>query len=262
VHWLKVHEIPQMGPASKGKAIVNLLNLEKHENIATTVAVRDFPDSHNLIFATEKGTIKKTQLSAYSNPRSGGIIAIRVDEGDRLLDVRVTDGDKTILLATAKGFSIRFSEKDTRALSRATRGVRGISLRKGDKVVSMETLDPEAGEVLSVAEKGIGKRTPVDQYRLQKRGGKGIINLKVSEKTGEVIGAKQVRAEDGLMLITQEGKIIRIAVDGVRVSARSTQGVKLIDLEGEDRLVSIARLSEREDEVVGEEPETDSEPVN
>ncbi len=262
VHWLKVHEIPQMGPASKGKAIVNLLNLEKHENIATTVAVRDFPDSHNLIFATEKGTIKKTQLSAYSNPRSGGIIAIRVDEGDRLLDVRVTDGDKTILLATAKGFSIRFSEKDTRALSRATRGVRGISLRKGDKVVSMETLDPEAGEVLSVAEKGIGKRTPVDQYRLQKRGGKGIINLKVSEKTGQVIGAKQVRAEDGLMLITQEGKIIRIAVDGVRVSARSTQGVKLIDLEGEDRLVSIARLSEREDEVVGEEPETDSEPVN
>jgi len=262
VHWLKVHEIPQMGPASKGKAIVNLLNLEKHENIATTVAVRDFPDSHNLIFATEKGTIKKTQLSAYSNPRSGGIIAIRVDEGDRLLDVRVTDGDKTILLATAKGFSIRFSEKDTRALSRATRGVRGISLRKGDKVVSMETLDPEAGEVLSVAEKGIGKRTPVDQYRLQKRGGKGIINLKVSEKTGEVIGAKQVRSEDGLMLITQEGKIIRIAVDGVRISARSTQGVKLMDLEGEDRLVSVARLSEREDEVVGEEPETDSEPVN
>ena len=266
VHWLKVHEIPQMGAASKGKAIVNLLNLEKEEKIATTVAVRDFPADHNLIFATQKGTIKKTQLSAYANPRSGGIIAIKIDEGDRLLDVRVTDGDKTILLATAKGFSIRFSERDARPMGRATRGVRGISLRKEDKVVSMETIEPEGGEVLSVAENAVGKRTPVDQYRLQSRGGKGIINLKVSEKTGEVIGAKQVKAEDGLMLITQEGKIIRIAVDGVRVSARSTQGVKLMDLEGEDRLVAVARLSEREDEVVGEEPspgsETDSEPVN
>ena len=262
VHWLKVHEIPQMGPASKGKAIVNLLNLEKEESVATTVAVRDFPDSHNLLFATEKGTIKKTQLSAYSNPRSGGIIAIKVDEGDRLLDVRVTDGNKTILLVTAKGFSIRFAEKDTRAMGRATRGVRGIALRKGDKVVSMETLELEGGEVLSVAERAIGKRTPVDQYRLQGRGGKGIINLKVSEKTGEVIGAMQVQPEDGLILITQEGKIIRIAVDGVRVSARSTQGVKLMDLDGEDRLVSVARLSEREDEVVGEEPPPESEPVN
>ncbi len=262
VHWLKVHEIPQMGPASKGKAIVNLLNLEKQENIATTVAVRDFPASHNLIFATEKGTIKKTQLSAYSNPRSGGIIAIKVDEGDRLLDVRVTDGEKTILLVTAKGLSIRFAEKDARAMGRATRGVRGISLRKGDKVVSMETLEMEGGEVLSVAEKAIGKRTPVEQYRLQRRGGKGIINLKVSEKTGEVIGAMQVQPEDGLILITQDGKIIRIAVDGVRVSARSTQGVKLMDLDDEDRLVSVARLSEREDEVVGEDPNTESEPIN
>ena len=262
VHWLKVHEIPQMGPASKGKAIVNLLNLEKQENIATTVAVRDFPANHNLIFATEKGTIKKTQLSAYSNPRSGGIIAIKVDEGDRLLDVRVTDGEKTILLVTAKGLSIRFAEKDARAMGRATRGVRGISLRKGDKVVSMETLEMEGGEVLSVAEKAIGKRTPVEQYRLQRRGGKGIINLKVSEKTGEVIGAMQVQPEDGLILITQEGKIIRIAVDGVRVSARSTQGVKLMDLDDEDRLVSVARLSEREDEVVGEDSNTESEPIN
>jgi DNA gyrase subunit A len=251
-----------MGPASKGKAIVNLLNLDKQENIATTVAVRDFPEDHNLIFATEKGTIKKTQLSAYSNPRSGGIIAIKVDEGDRLLDVRVTDGKKTILLVTAKGFSIRFAEKDARAMGRATRGVRGISLRKGDKVVSMETLELEGGEVLSVAERAIGKRTPVEQYRLQGRGGKGIINLKVSEKTGEVIGSMQVQPEDGLILITQEGKIIRIAVEGVRVSSRSTQGVKLMDLEGADRLVSVARLSEREDEVVGEDQNKESEPVN
>jgi len=262
VHWLKVHEIPQMGPASKGKAIVNLLNLEQQESIATTVAVRDFPENQNLIFATEKGTIKKTPLSAYANPRSGGIIAIKVDEGDRLLDVRVTDGDKTILLATQKGFSIRFSERDARPMGRVTRGVRGISLRKGDRVVSMETLEPEGGEILSVAEKAVGKRTPVDQYRLQSRGGKGIINLKVSNKTGEVIAAKQVLPEDGLMLITQEGKIIRIAVEGVRVSSRSTQGVKLMDLEDDDRLVSVARLTERADEVVGEDQGADSEPVN
>jgi DNA gyrase subunit A len=178
------------------------------------------------------------------------------------LDVKVTDGDKTILLATRKGFSIRFSEKDARPMGRATRGVRGISLRKGDRVVSMETLEPEGGEILSVAEKAVGKRTPVDQYRLQSRGGKGIINLKVSNKTGEVIAAKQVLPEDGLMLITQEGKIIRIAVEGVRVSSRSTQGVKLMDLEDDDRLVSVARLTERADEVVGEDQGADSEPVN
>ena len=147
-------------------------------------------------------------------------------------------------------------------MGRATRGVRGISLRKGDKVVSMETLELEGGEVLSVAERAIGKRTPVEQYRLQGRGGKGIINLKVSEKTGEVIGSMQVQPEDGLILITQEGKIIRIAVEGVRVSSRSTQGVKLMDLEGEDRLVSVARLTEREDEVVGEDQNKEIEPVN
>ncbi len=258
VHWLKVHEIPQVGPAAKGKAIVNLLNLDPSEKLATTVAVREFSDELFLIFATESGTIKKTDLSAYSNPRSGGIIAINVDKGDRLLDVRVAEKGETVLLATARGFAIRFRESDARSMGRATRGVRGIKLRKGDRVVAMETLREDGGEILSIAENAVGKRTAVEQYRLQGRGGMGIINLKVSGKTGEVISAKQVRPDDGMMLITQEGKIIRIGVDGVRVSGRSTQGVKLMDLHGEDRLVAVATIADRDDD----EPDEPDEPVN
>ncbi len=253
VYWLKVHEIPQLGPAAKGKAIVNLLSLATTEKIATTVAVRDLTEERFLLFATEKGTVKKTELAAFSNPRAGGIIAINIDEGDRLLDVRVIGEDATVLLATAKGFAIRFAEKDARPMGRPTRGVRGIRLRPGDRVVAMEALESDGGEILSLAENAVGKRTLVESYRLQRRGGKGIINLKVSKKTGEVIGAKQVRPEDGLMLITQEGKIIRINVAGVRVSGRSTQGVKLMDLEGEDRLVAVAKLAERDGEEEGEE---------
>ena len=263
VHWLKVHEIPQAGPATRGKAIVNLLNLDKKEKLATTLAVREFSDREYLLFATEKGTVKKTELSAYSNPRAGGIIAVNIDEDDRLLDVRRTNGEKTVLLATAKGYSIHFPEADARPMGRATRGVRGISLRNEDRVVAMEVLDPEGGELLSVAERAVGKRTVVSQYRLQSRGGKGIINLKVSAKTGEVIGVKQVLPADGMMLITQGGKIIRIGVDGVRVSGRSTQGVKLMDLDSEDRLVAVAKLAERdEEEEIEALADNEPEPVN
>ncbi len=264
VHWLKVHEVPQMGPAAKGKAIVNLLKLEKEEKIATTVAVRTFSEERYLIFATEKGVIKKTALSAFSNPRGGGIIAIKVDAADRLLDVRITDGERSILLATAKGFAIRFPEKDARPMGRATRGVRGMTLRRGDRVVAMEPLEEEGGEILSLAENAIGKRTPVRAYRLQRRGGKGIINLKISSRTGEVVGAKQVLPGDGLMLITQEGKIIRISVDGVRVSSRSTEGVKLMDLDGDDRLVAVAKLGEGEEDDFSEEDDAGpaGQPVN
>ncbi|MDH3522271.1 MAG: DNA gyrase subunit A [Acidobacteriota bacterium] len=244
VYWMKAHEIPQMGPASRGKAIVNLLNLESDDRLATTVAVREFTPDQYLIFATEKGTIKKTRLSAYSNPRAGGIIAINIDDDDRLLDVRVTGGENDIMLSTAKGFSIRFPEADARPMGRATRGVRGIKLRKGDRVVSMESLTGE-GEILSIAENGIGKRTRVNEYRRQSRGGVGIINLKISPKTGQVLAAKQVTPEEGMMLITHGGKIIRINVDGVRVSGRATQGVKLMELDAGDRLVSVAKLGER-----------------
>jgi DNA gyrase subunit A len=250
VHWLKVHEIPEAGPAARGKAIVNLLELEPTERLATTVAVRTFPDDRYLVFATEKGTVKKTELSLYANPRVGGIIGINIDEGDRLLAVRETDGKKDILFATAKGFAIRFPESDARSMGRATYGVRGITLREGDRVVGMEALDRN-GEILSVTERGFGKRTPVDEYRLQSRGGLGIINLKVGPKTGEVIGARHVTASDGLMLITQEGMIIRINVSGVRVVGRSTMGVKLMNLSTDDRLVSIAKV-EREEEALVE----------
>ena len=250
VHWLKVHEIPEAGPAARGKAIVNLLNLEAQERVATTVAVREFPEDRYLVFATALGTVKKTELSAYANPRVGGIIGINIDEGDRLLGVRETDGTKDILLATAKGFAIRFPESDVRSMGRATYGVRGLTLREGDRLVGMAALDPH-GEILTVTERGYGKRTPIEDYRKQSRGGLGIINLKVTPKTGEVVGARFVTESDGLMLITQDGMIIRINVSGVRLVGRSTQGVRLMNLYGEDRLVAIAKV-EREEEVLVE----------
>ncbi len=243
MYWIKVHEIPEAGPNTKGKAIVNLLELEKHEKVATTVAVRDFEPDRFLVFATERGTVKKTPLSAYANQRAAGIIAIQIDEGDRLLTVRVTDGTREILIATANGLAIRFPESEVRAMGRSAYGVNGIRLREGDRVVTLEALEPD-GEILTVTEKGYGKRTPLDDYRLQGRLGFGIINLKVSEKTGAVAGVRQVAPGDGLMLITQEGKIIRLNVEGIRVIGRSTQGVKLMDLEGEDRLVAVAKLAE------------------
>ncbi len=246
MYWLKVHRIPELGPASRGKAIVNLLELSAEEKVATTVAVRGF-ESGYLVFATVNGKIKKTELQAFSNPRAGGIIAIRVEEDDRLLDVRVSDGEHDVLLATADGLSIRFSEKDARPLSRATRGVRGIQLRSGDRVVGMETLEA-GGDILTVTERGSGKRTALEEYRLQSRAGKGIINLKISEKTGKVVGIKQVRPEDGVVLITQGGKLIRINVDGVRRIGRSTQGVKVMNLRKNDRLVAFAKVVERDDE--------------
>ncbi|MCM2270027.1 MAG: DNA gyrase subunit A, partial [Thermoanaerobaculia bacterium] len=247
VYWIKVHEIPQAGPAAKGKAIVNLLQLTTDEKVAATVAVRDFSDDRFLVFATERGTIKKTPLSEYANPRAGGIIAINVEKGDRLLDVAVTDGSKDLFLATEKGMSIRFPESETRPMGRATTGVRGIKLRKGDRVVGMAVLEP-GGAILTVAERGVGKRTPVEEYRTQGRGGLGIINLKIAAKTGPVVGVRMVVPGDQVLLITEEGMIIRTAVDGIREIGRSTQGVKLIDLEGKDRLVALAKVVERDDE--------------
>jgi len=243
MHWLKVHEIPETGAAAKGKAIVNLLNLEANERLATTVAVREFRDDRYLLFVTANGTVKKTELSAYANPRLGGIIGINLDPGDRLLAVRETDGSQDVLLATARGFAIRFPESEVRPMGRATHGVRGIRLRPRDRVVGAAILEA-AGEVLSVAARGFGKRTPIADYRKQSRGGLGIINLKVSEKTGEVIAAKHVTEGEGLILITQAGMIIRLNVADVRLVGRSTQGVKLMDLDPEDRLVAVAKLAE------------------
>ncbi len=251
VHWLKVHRIPELGPAARGKAIVNLLQLEASEKVATTVAVRDFAAGY-LIFATQSGTVKKTELAAFGHPRVGGIIAIRIDDDDRLLDVRVTDDDSDIFLATAGGYAIRFPSTDARPLGRATRGVRGVRLRSGDRVVGMETLVPE-GDLLTVSVLGYGKRTSLDEYRVQSRGGKGIINLKVSEKTGEVVGVKQVRPEDGLVLITQGGKLIRTDVAGVSQIGRSTQGVKVMNLGPGDTVVAVAKVVESDDEEEGKQ---------
>jgi DNA gyrase subunit A len=262
VHWLKVHRIPEMSPAARGKAIVNLLQLGKNEKVATTLAVRDFEAGY-LIFATAKGTVKKTELKAFSRPLITGIIAINIDDGDRLLAVRRTDGQQDIFLATAKGYSIRFSEADeskengatlvgVRSMGRAARGVRGIRLRDGDHVVSMSSLEPQ-GDLMTISEKGYGKRTQLDEYRRQSRGGLGIINLKVSDKTGQVVGVRQVQAENGMVFITQEGKLIRILVDQVRTIGRATQGVKVMDLGGKDKIVAIAKVVKSEDEDVPDE---------
>jgi DNA gyrase subunit A len=247
VHWLKVHAIPEAGPAARGKAIVNLLHLEPDQKVATTVTVRKLDDDDSyLVFVTEKGVVKRTTLSAYSNPRAGGIIAINIDEGDRLLDVRLSDGSHDLVLATAKGYSVRFPESDVRSVGRASRGVRGIALRAGDRLVSMESLLPE-GDLLSITENGYGKRTPLADYRLQGRGGMGIINLKVNKKTGQVVAVKQVHEEQGVIVITQEGKILRITAGSVSRIGRATQGVKVMDLGGEDRVVAVAKIPDRED---------------
>ena len=247
VHWIKVHQIPELGPAARGKAIVNLLDLSPDERVATTVAVREFPEDEFLIFATEKGTIKKTSLSAFSRPMARGIIGIRVVEGDRLLSVRRLAPGRDVMLATAQGYIIRFPESDTRSMGRATQGVRGISLRKDDHVVAMAVLDTD-DPILTVSANGYGKRTAISEYRQQGRGGKGIINLKVSDKTGEVIGVRQVAETDGAMLITQDGKIIRIKVEDVSTIGRATQGVRVMNLDDSDRLVGLAKIEDGDDE--------------
>jgi DNA gyrase subunit A len=200
---------------------------------------------------TKRGVIKKTELSAFSNPRAGGIIAMGVEEGDAVIAVNISDGKGEIFIGTRDGMSIRFNEDDVRSMGRTAYGVRGISLRDDDEVVAMAVLSP-GGTILSVTEQGYGKRTELDEYRVQSRGGIGIINIQTSDRNGKVIGVIQVSDDDELMLITQQGKILRMASKDIRTIGRSTQGVRLIDIEGDDRAVSIARLAERDDE----EPDT------
>ncbi|HUO86805.1 MAG TPA: DNA gyrase subunit A, partial [Thermoanaerobaculia bacterium] len=250
VYWMKVHAIPEAGPAARGKAIVNLLDLDKDERLATTVAVREFSPDHYLVFATRQGKIKKTPLSAYSRPLSRGIHAIGIGDDDELLNVRITDGSQEILMASANGRAIRFNESGVRAMGRTAAGVRGMRLKKGDRVVAMEALSAEGGDVFTVAERGFGKRTEVGEYPLRHRGGQGVINFRSSAKTGPVIAVRQVTGADELILISQEGKILRTPVDAFRVIGRSTQGVKVMDLGAEDRLVAAAKLVDREDEEV------------
>jgi DNA gyrase subunit A len=250
-YWLKVHEIPDVGPDGKGKAIANLVSMEPGERIAALLAVREWPAEEGqqfIVMGTRKGVIKKTDLSAFRNPRAGGIIAIGVEEGDSVIAVAQTSGQDEIFLGTRDGMAIRFPETDARPMGRTAYGVRGINLREGDEVVAMEVVRPGSGTLLTVAENGYGKRTELDEYRVQSRGGIGIINIQTSERNGRVAGIAYVHGGAEVMLITQQGKILRMQTDGIRTIGRATQGVRLIEIEEGDRVVSVARLAESEDE--------------
>ncbi|HYB72904.1 MAG TPA: DNA gyrase C-terminal beta-propeller domain-containing protein, partial [Candidatus Sulfotelmatobacter sp.] len=246
VYWLKVHEVPQLGRAAKGKAIANFLTLEGAEKITAFLPVRQFEVGRYLVMATKQGVVKKTELMAYSNPRSGGIIAVNLDEGDELIAVRLTRGDDELFLATRQGNAIRFSEEDVRAVGRQARGVAGIELAEGDEVVAAEVV-ASGSTVLTVTERGYGKRTELEEYRLQGRGGKGIINVNVTERNGPVVGVMQVRDEDSLMMISQTGQVTRLRVGEVRIIGRNTQGVRLQQLEESDRVAAVTRLAEDEE---------------
>jgi len=246
-YWLKVHEIPDVGPGGKGKSIANLVSMEEGERIAALLAVKEFDDTSFIVMGSRKGVVKKTALSAFSNPRAGGIIAMGIEEGDAVIAVQVTDGSAEVFIGTHAGMAIRFAETDVRAMGRTAYGVRGITLREDDYVVAMEVVRP-GGTLLTVTEHGYGKRTEIDEYRVQSRGGVGIINIATSERNGQVVGVAYVQEGDELLVITQQGMILRMQTNDVRAIGRATQGVRLIDIEGEDKVVSIAKLVEKEEE--------------
>jgi DNA gyrase subunit A len=243
VHWLKVYEIPQASRTAKGKAIVNLLQLQPGEKISTVVPIRRFEVDRFLIMATKQGIVKKTELTAYSNPRQAGIIALTLDEGDELIRVGVTQGDQDILLGTRQGLSIRFNEADVRSIGRTGRGVIGIRLEAGDEVIGMEVLSPGAS-ILTVSGNGYGKRTEPSEYRVQSRGGKGLINLRITPKTGDVVSILQVFDDDDIMVMSDQGNLIRLPVADIRRTGRNTQGVRLINLTTDQQLIGAVRLEE------------------
>ncbi|MCP9472644.1 MAG: DNA gyrase subunit A [Nitrospira sp.] len=249
VYWLKVHEIPEAGRAAKGKALVNLLALSGNEKVTATLPVKEFRDDRYVVMATKKGLVKKTELSAYGNPRQGGIIALGLEEGDKLIGVHLTDGQREILLGTRQGITIRFKEDEVRPMGRTAYGVKGITLEESNEVIGMETITPDSTTaILTVTEGGYGKRTPVGEYRVQGRGGKGIISVKTTEKNGPAVGFLQVRDGDEIMLMAAQGKVLRCKVDDIREVGRNTQGVRILDLDGEnDRVVGVARLAEAGD---------------
>jgi DNA gyrase subunit A len=246
VYWLKVYDIPQGGRAARGKPIINLIQIKADERIAAFVNVREFADDQFLMFATRSGIVKKTALSAYGNPRSSGINAINIEAGDELIEVQITDGTNDVVLATRNGMSIRFSEKDAREMGRATTGVRGIQLGADDRVIGMVVIRRDA-TLLVVSERGLGKRSNLADYGVQKRGGKGIITVKRTEKTGAVVALKEVLQEDELMLVTRQGVIIRLPVEGIRVIGRNTQGVKVMNLDAGDSVMDVARVVREDD---------------
>ncbi len=245
--WLKVHEIPQAGRAAKGKPIVNLINVAAETTVSALVSVREFSENMFLLFSTKKGTVKKTALSQYANPRSTGIKAIKIEDGDELIDVQITSGTNDIVLATRHGLSIRFHEQDVREMGRDTTGVKGIELGPRDEVIGMVVIKREAN-LLVVTERGMGKCSPIDDYRVQRRGGKGIITVHRTDKTGDAVSIKEVLPDDELMLITKHGVAIRMPVKGIRVAGRNTQGVRLVNLEANDLVMDVARVVPEDDD--------------
>jgi len=245
VYWKKVHEMPEAGRLSKGKAIVNLLDLKKGERVATILSIKDFEEGRYVVMASRKGLVKKTELDSYSHPRSGGIVALKIREEDELISVRVSSGEQDIFLATRQGKSIRFRESDLRGMGRVAAGNIGIRMEKGDEVVAMEILK-EGATVLTVTENGYGKRTRTEEYRTQSRGGKGILTIKATERNGPVVYSNQVTDQDELMIITGHGKIIRMRVVDISVIGRNTQGVRLINLGEGEKVMGVARLMEEE----------------
>jgi len=247
VHWLKVYEIPQASRQSKGKAIINLIQIDASSKISSTIPVKEFSPDKYLVMATKEGKIKKTKLDAYGNPRKGGIIGITLDKDDELIGVEMTDGKEELLIGTRQGKAIRFTETKVRDMGRQASGVRGVSLGKKDEVVDMIVLKKDAA-ILTVTELGFAKRTTVDEYRLTSRGGKGVINIKVTEKNGEVVNIKSVTDTDELMVITQNGAFLRCAVKDIRETGRSAQGVRLIKLEAKDHVACVAPVIAEEEE--------------
>ncbi len=247
VYWLKVHQIPEASRQAKGKAIVNLIQIGQNERVTAALPVREFTPGHFIVMATKNGTIKKTELESYSHPRPSGIIAITLEEGDELISAEVTDGKRDVFLGTRDGLSIRFSETDVREIGRTGKGVIGIRLEEGNAVVGMEIVRDDS-TILTVTENGYGKRSTLEDYRSQGRGGKGIITIKTTEKNGRVIGMAQVSADDEILLITTNGKVLRIRTKDISVQGRNTQGVRLFDTEAGDKVVSFAKVVEREED--------------
>ncbi len=240
-----MHEIPEGGRMARGKAIVNLLDLKKGERTATTLSVRDFEEGKYVVMATKNGLVKKTALTAYGHPRSAGIIALTIREDDELIAARISDGDQDIFLTTRHGKSIRIHESELRDMGRTASGNIGIRMEPDDQVVGMEILSPEQGTtILTVTENGYGKRTKADEYRRQSRGGKGILTIKTTQRNGPVVYSYQVSDTDQLMIITDQGKIIRLRVADISVIGRNTQGVKLIDLGEGEKVIGVAKVIE------------------
>jgi len=257
-YWLKVHEIPQAARAARGKPILSCVAMKPDERIAALVPVREFSEDQYVFFATKDGVVKKTVLSAYGNPRSSGINAINIEKGDELIDVQVTDGKNDIVLATRHGMSIRFHEQDVRDMGRAATGVNGIALDKKDHVIDM-VIVRRASTLLTVTSRGMGKRSELDEYRVQHRGGRGIITRKRTDKTGDVVALKEVLPDDELMMITKKGIIIRVPVEGIRISGRNTQGVKVMNLTPGDLVVDVARVVKEDEDETGAAEDADDE---